>query len=226
MPNMGTIAKRQAARHSLSFLPFDYINSEGSFLRRVAYPATTFCPEAFIKDRVAGKLEFMAPGVVLSKSVFSAVDGFVDSGLPKALHSDDFLYYRMALKSKAASFSTEVCWQYRRHAGQVGHGYDINDFLRKTQNYISLVIAQLPSEIRNNFCEKSLTRTMKTSRTKNCFAMSMELRTGLPRVWLVLRDLMSLLVAGHLKEAAIGLTYLRASLFNAGRIRLPKKGLT
>lgn len=93
----------------------------------------------FIFYRLAGKRSSFLPGYLFRRSDFFAVGGIVDTGFDRGLFTDDYLWFRIALKNKYLISTQERLWSYREHIGHLGFGINLARFHNNIPNYINLI---------------------------------------------------------------------------------------
>lgn len=114
-------AKTKLETYDLVIAPFLLLES-GKTIKKTSGLFEDMKSEDFRKQRMLVKFSLMVPGVIFKLSKFMEVGGFVDSGFPRKIYSDDSLWFRLGFFEKEIGVIESICWYYRIHDGQIAFG--------------------------------------------------------------------------------------------------------
>lgn len=121
-----------------------YIDSQSQVIGDFLHYPTLEIDVDFIKSRIEQRIISGLAGYIFRRKDYQAVGGLLDVGFAGSLYADDYLWFRLVLKSGCLALSNGAVWYWRKHDNNVGSKLDLERFIVNTSPYVKTLQAILP----------------------------------------------------------------------------------
>lgn len=130
-------------KNKMICLPYNTIDAKGYKTGKSLMKNREITALEFRDLRMKIQIAVPIPGVVFKLDWFQKVGGFVDSGLPNKLHSDDLLWFKISHVAEGVIFIKDRLWSYRIHPAQIGLNFSTIVFLKNVRAYFKKIETEL-----------------------------------------------------------------------------------
>lgn len=133
------IAISQSTGSKLVRAAGNFIDAKSNIIGKFGKYPRTITDTEFIIDRLHHNFYSGLTGYLFNVKDYHGVGGISDVGFVGSLFADDYLWFRLAIKSKTVSSSSKPLWSWRKHPHNAGASIDINRFIANVDSYIEVL---------------------------------------------------------------------------------------
>lgn len=150
-----------------------YIDAQGQIIGDFLSYHKEETDASFIESRVEQRIISGHAGYIFTRNDYYTVGGLTDVGFAGSLYADDYLWFRLALKSGSVALAKEAIWYWRKHDNNVGSKLDLEKFISNTAPYIQKIEDLLPRRQDFDKTRNILKNTYQVSLIRNRLIMEL-----------------------------------------------------